>query len=71
MKGAENEVVVMRRELRASDAEREAVIERLHQAFTEGRITMSEFDERVRSACAAKTMGDLEGLTADLPWVLW
>jgi hypothetical protein len=61
----------MRRELRASDAEREAVIERLHLAFAEGRITLSEFDERIGSACAAKTLGDLEVLTADLPRILW
>jgi hypothetical protein len=61
----------MRRETRASDAERDAVVERLHQALAEGRITVSEFDERTRSAYAAKTFHDLESLTDDLPRNLW
>ena len=61
----------MRRELRASDADREAVIQRLRQGFGEGRLTMSEFDERVVAACAAKTLGDLDVLTVDLPRSLW
>lgn len=61
----------MRRTVRASDADRESVVARLQQAFSEGRITVSEFDERVRAAYAATTLGDLEGLTADLPQSLW
>jgi Domain of unknown function (DUF1707) len=61
----------MRRRLRASDAEREAVIGQLDQALSDGRITVSEFDERVRLAWAARTLGDLEGLTGDLPQILW
>lgn len=40
----------MRRTVRASDADRESVVERLQQAFGEGRITVSEFDERARAA---------------------
>ncbi|HVW40956.1 MAG TPA: DUF1707 domain-containing protein [Amycolatopsis sp.] len=61
----------MGRQVRASDADREAVIRRLGQALTEGRITVSEFDERVRAACAAKTLDQLEVLTDDLPRILW
>jgi hypothetical protein len=71
--GTDNEIrtELMRRETRASDADREAVVNRLHQALTEGRITVSEFDERARSAYAAKTFHDLEPLTDDLPRDLW
>lgn len=61
----------MQREFRASDAEREAAVETLRQAMGEGRITMAEFDERVQAAYAAKTRGDLDVLTADLPHSLW
>jgi hypothetical protein len=61
----------MQRELRASNADREAVVERLQHAVGEGRITLAEFDERARAAYAAKTLGDLDVLTADLPRSLW
>nr|MDT0665872.1 DUF1707 domain-containing protein [Micromonospora sp. DSM 115978] len=54
-------------ELRVSDAERQAVVDRLRQASGEGRITLPEFDERVRAAYAAATYAQLEPLTADLP----
>lgn len=64
-------VVAMQRNLRASNAEREAVVERLEHAVAEGRITMAEFDERVTAAYAALTHGDLEPLVADLPRSLW
>ncbi|GAA4854437.1 DUF1707 SHOCT-like domain-containing protein [Saccharopolyspora rosea] len=53
--------------LRASDADREAVAERLRRALDEGRLTLSEYDERLSSAYAAVTMADLRPLTADLP----
>ncbi|MGH3622773.1 MAG: DUF1707 SHOCT-like domain-containing protein [Sciscionella sp.] len=61
----------MQRDLRASDAEREAVVERLQRAVAEGRITMSEFDERALAVYEAKTRADLDVLTADLPRSLW
>jgi hypothetical protein len=54
-------------EIRASDAEREAVAERLGAAVGEGRLTLSEFSERVGQAHAARTRAELEPLTADLP----
>jgi hypothetical protein len=53
--------------MRASDADREAVVERLRTALGEGRLTITEFDERVRDAYAAITQGQLVPLTADLP----
>ncbi|MEV0969026.1 DUF1707 SHOCT-like domain-containing protein [Microtetraspora glauca] len=53
-------------ELRASDADREQVIGLLRDAVTDGRLTMAEHEERVERAYAARTLGDLVGLTADL-----
>ena len=61
----------MPRELRASDAERQAVARRLEQAFRDGRLTVVEFDERTRAAYAARTRGELDDLTEDLPPDLW
>jgi hypothetical protein len=53
--------------VRASDADREAVADRLRVALDEGRLTIVEYDERVRDAYAAVTFADLAPLTADLP----
>ncbi|MCA1188383.1 MULTISPECIES: DUF1707 domain-containing protein [unclassified Saccharopolyspora] len=53
--------------VRASDADREQVAERLRTAFDEGRLGLAEYDERVRDAYAAVTRADLVPLTADLP----
>lgn len=53
--------------MRAGDADRERVLERLRVASAEGRLDLDEFDERVRAALAARTFGDLAVLTADLP----
>ncbi|QMU67681.1 DUF1707 domain-containing protein [Streptacidiphilus sp. P02-A3a] len=54
-------------ELRASDADRERVVEALREAYAEGRLTAEEHSERVDSVYAAKTMGELVPLTKDLP----
>jgi hypothetical protein len=54
-------------ELRASDAERTAVVDRLQAAMAEGRISVEEFTERSAAAHAARTVGDLAPLTRDLP----
>ncbi|WP_093836696.1 DUF1707 SHOCT-like domain-containing protein [Streptomyces aidingensis] len=56
-----------RRELRASDADREAVAERLREAAAEGRIDLEELQDRLDQVFAAKTYGELEPITADLP----
>jgi Domain of unknown function (DUF1707) len=53
--------------MRASDQDRDAVVAVLRDAFTAGRITLEEFDERTSSAYASKTWGELRALTADLP----
>ncbi len=61
----------MPRELRASDDERQVVVRRLERALRDGRLTVVEFDERVRAAYAARTRGELDALTEDLPPDLW
>jgi hypothetical protein len=53
--------------LRVSDAERNAVTERLAAHYGDGRLDQAEFDERVSRAMSAKTRGDLDGLFDDLP----
>lgn len=53
--------------IRASDVDREAVVAILREAYTVGRLTLDEFDERVAAAYAGKTWGELRGLTTDLP----
>ncbi|WP_242906056.1 DUF1707 and DUF4870 domain-containing protein [Actinomadura terrae] len=52
--------------LRVSDAEREPVLERLQEAYAEGRIDHDEFDMRVHLAMTAKTRDDLGTVTRDL-----
>ncbi len=53
--------------IRASDVDREVVVATLRDAYTAGRLTLEEFDERTTAAYAARTWGDLRRLTADLP----
>jgi hypothetical protein len=53
--------------LRASDADRDHVVSRLHKAATEGRIAAEELEQRVGNALKARTYGDLEETVADLP----
>jgi Domain of unknown function (DUF1707) len=53
--------------MRAANADRERVVAQLNDAFTEGRLDVGELDERVAAAYAAKTLGELVPLTADLP----
>lgn len=53
--------------MRASNADRDAVVQRLQEAAAEGRIDFAELTERVDQALAAKTYAELEPLTADLP----
>ncbi len=53
--------------VRASDAERDAIIARLNVAFSEGRLTQEEFSQRMESAATARTRPDLDRLVADLP----
>ena len=43
------------------------MVAQLNSAFAEGRLDVAELDERVAAAYAAKTLGELVPLTADLP----
>lgn len=53
--------------LRAADSDRAAVAEALGEHMSAGRLTVAEFDERLGRAYAAKTYGELDELTSDLP----
>ena len=53
--------------LRASDANREQVIDTLKAAFGQGRLTKDELDARVGHTFASRTYAELAALTADLP----
>jgi hypothetical protein len=53
--------------LRASDADRDAVAERLRQAAVEGRLEPHELEERLHIALRARTYAELDGLVGDLP----
>jgi DUF1707 SHOCT-like domain len=53
--------------LRASDADRDAVIDRLREAAGEGRLEPYELEQRIDGALRARTYGDLAELLADLP----
>jgi hypothetical protein len=55
-----------RAEQRASDADRDRVIEVLQAAAADGRLDLDEFNDRMSAASKAKTFGELEPLTADL-----
>jgi hypothetical protein len=53
--------------IRASDADRDRTAAALREHLAAGRLTTEEFDERLDKAYAAKTLGELDGLMADLP----
>jgi hypothetical protein len=53
--------------LRASDADREEIVARLHKAATEGRIGSDELEQRVTAALKARTYAELDATVADLP----
>ena len=54
-------------ELRASDADREQLAEELRAHAVAGRIDTDELEERLQSAYAARTLGELDELRRDLP----
>ncbi|OLF11370.1 DUF1707 SHOCT-like domain-containing protein [Actinophytocola xanthii] len=55
------------REMRVSNDDRERVARVLHDSMAEGRLTVTELEERLDKVYAAKTFGDLEPITRDLP----
>ena len=62
---------VGRSALRASDSDRDRVIDILKAAFVQGRLTKDELDARVGQTLASRTWGDLTAITSDIPpWPL-
>src|SRR4051795_828923 len=58
---------VPRMDVRASDAERDATVDRLREAAAEGRLTLEELTDRIESAANAVMRSELVPLTSDLP----
>jgi hypothetical protein len=54
-------------DVRASDAERDATVDRLRTAAAEGRLTLEELTDRIAAASGAEMRSDLVPLTSDLP----
>jgi hypothetical protein len=50
----------------ASDADRDIAVDMLCAAVADGRLTLSELDERVGAALSARTLSELAALIADL-----
>ncbi|MGH4016110.1 MAG: DUF1707 SHOCT-like domain-containing protein [Pseudonocardiaceae bacterium] len=53
--------------IRAADTDRERVVATLRQQVGTGRLTLDEFSERAAAAYRARTIGELDTLTRDLP----
>lgn len=53
--------------MRASDDDRQRVIEALQHHTQVGRLTLDEFADRCDTVLAAKTLDDLRAATHDLP----
>jgi hypothetical protein len=53
--------------IRASDADRDCVVELLNVAYGEGRLSKDEYDGRLEAALSARTYADLDEIVADLP----
>jgi hypothetical protein len=54
-------------EIRASDDDRQQVVDALQRHTEVGRLTLDEFSERVGAVYSARTLGDLAAVTRDLP----
>ncbi|MGB2568506.1 DUF1707 SHOCT-like domain-containing protein [Micromonospora citrea] len=53
--------------MRAADGDRQVVADRLRMAVDEGRLSLSEYDERLQRAYGARTYGELDSVLVDLP----
>jgi len=53
--------------IRASDADRDRATALLREHHAAGRLTAEEFHERMDAALTATTLGEIDGLLADLP----
>jgi Domain of unknown function (DUF1707)/Domain of unknown function (DUF4190) len=56
-----------RGKMRASDSDRDRVVELLNVAFSEGRLAKDEYDSRLERAFSARTYADLDQIVVDLP----
>jgi Domain of unknown function (DUF1707)/Domain of unknown function (DUF4190) len=56
-----------RGKMRAADADRDRVVEFLNVAYSEGRLSKDEYDDRLENAFSARTYADLDQIVADLP----
>ena len=54
-------------QMKASDADRDAVLSDLSGHFQAGRLTTEEFEDRSGQALSARTWGELRNLLQDLP----
>jgi hypothetical protein len=54
-------------QMRPGHADRDKVVERLQEAFADGRLSDDEYEERLQRALSAKTFGELSVLTRDIP----
>jgi hypothetical protein len=53
--------------IRVGDAERESVAAQLREHYGDGRLTLDELNERLDQTFAARTYGELNAVTTDLP----
>ncbi len=59
--------MVRRSHVRASDADREQIADRLRKAAAEGRLLAEELEQRIEATLKARTYGELDALVDDLP----
>lgn len=56
------------RNIRVSDADRDAVAAQLREHYAQGRLTLDELNERLDRAFASRTNFELAAVTSDLPY---
>ena len=56
-----------RGKMRAADTDRDRVVEFLNVAYSEGRLSKDEYDDRLENAFSARTYADLDQIVTDLP----
>jgi hypothetical protein len=53
--------------MRAAHADRDRAVEFLKVAYSEGRLSKDEYDDRLEHALSARTYADLDQVVSDLP----
>jgi hypothetical protein len=56
--------------MRASDDDRQVLIDQLRSHTADGRLSLEEFEVRVGTVYAARTLGELRAIVLDLPPVI-